>query len=710
MESTTKSLGSSSEENKLLSFALSYADRGWPVFPCKPRGKTPLTSNGFHAATCDEEQIRAWWAQWPNANVAIATGHYSGLYVLDIDAGKGGSDTLEDKEHQFGKLPDTVTSLTGGGGFHYLFNWLPGLKNSNNYLGKGLDTRGDGGYIIAPPSVHESGRTYEWEASSEPDNCEIAEPPEWTYSAQSKNGQGNLNFVAGKIPHDGSPVLPGGRNEALASLVGQWIQRGDSMTEVVRLANEWNSENPVPLEQKEMDRTIGSVAKTHLNNHPCDVIPFANGEEEEAEEDQEPDSPERTRFPADLLTPPGMLGSIAEWILSTAIYPQPELALATAITFAGAILGRRVATETDLRTNFYCLGVADSGSGKDHSRQAIKRACATIGITDKILGGEEVTSDSAIYETLHTIPSCLFLWDEIGHLIASCNSRNAASHQKAIPTALTKLFSSANGVLLGKEYADRKTRPRRDLVQPNACIYGTTVPGRLAAGLTPDELRDGFLGRMLVFHAGESDPEPQSPGPRTLPADIKAWILSWWNRQPQRDPSDGNLQAATENHPLVVLSTPEADAILDEFEKGIRTEKIAARRLDNGHDAIWARTAEHARKLSLLVACGCEFEAPTITAEHAEWACRTAWFLTQDLVAWTLQNVGENDHQKAANRVKKFIREAKSITASNLCRKTQWLRPVERDAILLTLINAGIIAIETVQTSRKAKKLFRWRG
>jgi hypothetical protein len=102
--------------------ALAYAEHfGFAVFPCKPGGKTPLTSHGFKDATKDPAQIRDWCKRWPDANIGIATGPISGIVVLDIDPRHGGDDTLAALELQYGALPAIPMVLTGGGGVHYYF-------------------------------------------------------------------------------------------------------------------------------------------------------------------------------------------------------------------------------------------------------------------------------------------------------------------------------------------------------------------------------------------------------------------------------------------------------------------------------------------------------------------------------------------------------------------------------------------------------------
>jgi len=159
--------------------ALAYASRlGWPVFACRPGRKEPITPAGFHDATTSEAQIRAWWSRWPTANIGIACDARSGLLVIDVDPRNGGDDELADLERQHGELPRTITSLTGGGGQHYLFRRPSGVV-FRGQLAPGVDVKHDG-YIIAPPSVHpDTGREYGWDAACRPLEVEIAELPAW---------------------------------------------------------------------------------------------------------------------------------------------------------------------------------------------------------------------------------------------------------------------------------------------------------------------------------------------------------------------------------------------------------------------------------------------------------------------------------------------------------------------------------------------------
>ncbi len=161
--------------------ALGYAHRGWRVFPlhgivngactcgrpeCGSQGKHPLVRRGLYEATTDAAQIDRWWRRWRSANVGIATGADSGIVVIDIDlpAANVSLGALLEKG-----LPTTLTGLTGGGGVHLVYaSRDPELGNSAGRLPglddelPGIDLRGNGGYIVAAPSVHRSGSCYQW--------------------------------------------------------------------------------------------------------------------------------------------------------------------------------------------------------------------------------------------------------------------------------------------------------------------------------------------------------------------------------------------------------------------------------------------------------------------------------------------------------------------------------------------------------------------
>lgn len=208
--------------------ALGYARRGWAVFPlhtpvctetaegrqsacscgrtaCPDNGKHPRTKHGLKDATTDEGTITEWWWEWPDANIGIVTGRRSGIAAVDVDPRHGGDVELTKLEAAHGSLPETPEQLTGGGGRHIVFADPEGCPS--RVLGEGVELKGDGTYIVGAPSLHESGRSYEWEAAHHPDDVPLARLPEWVVQvAKTKAGSG---FDGGGPRLDPTAVLAG---------------------------------------------------------------------------------------------------------------------------------------------------------------------------------------------------------------------------------------------------------------------------------------------------------------------------------------------------------------------------------------------------------------------------------------------------------------------------------------------------------------------
>lgn len=158
-----------------LDAALVYAQEGIPVFPVN--GKVPYAgTRGFHEASVDLERLTWWWKRWPDANVAVPTGQTSRWIVLDIDGRHGGFASLHHLKamlqhrmndfHRMDHVPllDTLTAQTGSG-YHLMFRppSTQEVRNTTEYAGlPGIDIRGEGGYVVVPPSLHPNGRRYLW--------------------------------------------------------------------------------------------------------------------------------------------------------------------------------------------------------------------------------------------------------------------------------------------------------------------------------------------------------------------------------------------------------------------------------------------------------------------------------------------------------------------------------------------------------------------
>ncbi len=188
----------------MLAEALAYIKRGWHVFPVT-QNKVPFPkTHGHKDASCDEKKVRELWRRFPDANVAIATGRKSGFFVLDVDVKeyRTGDESLAELEKKFGALPHTVESITWSGGRQIFFKYPHGkdVFNSQSKIGRDLDIRGEGGYIVAPGSVV-NGKTYEWEASCHPDEVQMAEAPQWLLEKCSEiDKKEKYRLPEGEIP------------------------------------------------------------------------------------------------------------------------------------------------------------------------------------------------------------------------------------------------------------------------------------------------------------------------------------------------------------------------------------------------------------------------------------------------------------------------------------------------------------------------------
>jgi hypothetical protein len=143
----------------LMNHALHYASAGFAVFPCRPKGKEPLGSlapNGCLDATTDADTIKGWWTKCPDANIGMATGKRSRLAVIDLD----GVDGIRSGKRL--GLFSSITALTGNGQQLFYADPQGRLRNSVKKLAEGVDTRGEGGYVVVPPSLHPNGKRYIW--------------------------------------------------------------------------------------------------------------------------------------------------------------------------------------------------------------------------------------------------------------------------------------------------------------------------------------------------------------------------------------------------------------------------------------------------------------------------------------------------------------------------------------------------------------------
>ena len=262
-------------QQRTLECAMEYAKLGWQVLPvhtiidgkcscgkpdCTSAGKHPATPNGVKDATFDPDQLKRWFGNGHLYNIGIASGLESKLAILDIDPKHGGDKTI--KQYT---VPRTLKVITGSGGCHFYFADPEGaMRNSSGKLGDGLDVRGTGGYVVAPPSLHASGAEYRW--AIDPRAMQLAQVPAWM-----KNGRHEATGIRLK-ENDEDPIPAGQRNDKLASIAGAMRRQGCDAEAIVSALISINQRRcQPPLAFDELRRIADSIARYPVQD--CQIVP-----------------------------------------------------------------------------------------------------------------------------------------------------------------------------------------------------------------------------------------------------------------------------------------------------------------------------------------------------------------------------------------------------------------------------------------------------
>jgi len=235
--------------------------RGWSPIPLVARDKRPLLPwEPYRHRPPLPAELAFWRARWPEANVGIVTGAVSGLVVLDVDPEKGGEASLAALEATFGRLPATLSVRTGGGGRHLYFAHPGEPVPCAVGLRPGLDVRGDGGYVVAPPSIHPSGRPYRFEGEADRPPAPL---PGWLAAllAEARRRPGHPIGWWRRLLREG--LREGERNTRLASLAGLLLHHGLEPGVVEELLQGWNlGRCRPPLPPEEVSGIVASIRRT----------------------------------------------------------------------------------------------------------------------------------------------------------------------------------------------------------------------------------------------------------------------------------------------------------------------------------------------------------------------------------------------------------------------------------------------------------------
>lgn len=695
---------------------------GLPCFPCDAN-KRPLTDHGFKDATTDPDRLRVMFADPRAVMIGVPTGAATGFVVVDVDVKNGaqGGAWLDANSERF---TQTRTIRTSSGGLHLCYIH-PGqrVKNSASKIAPGVDVRGDGGYVIVPPSP----------GYAVADDAPLAEIPDWLLPAlcppepahapppqpRPLSSRGNLaeraelgGTILGRTALDQRCdeirfAYDGAKHRAINEAgfaIGGLVAAGE-LDEAPALAELRQALASILLRCKDpraAERTLARAFQEGLGR-PQSV----------AERVSEPDAihpaaellarlqarlaPKLAKpipVAPELMDVPGALRLFMDYCEATAISPQPFLSLAAGITMIGAMAGRRYRTTTDLRTNIYAVGIADSGAGKDHARKQIKRALYAAGL-DQYLGGSDIASGSGLRTALLRHPAMLFQIDEFGDWLRDVVGEKASAHRKQIASMLKELYSSANLPWTGIEYADQSKagRPREDIQSPHACLYGTTTPAQFWAAVSGASMHDGLMARVLLFASPCSYPDEQEPSLAEPSAELVEALQAIAAGAVEADDKLGNLaglmSAATCPSPYTVPETPDATAA----RRALRQEQLDQQRQHEGTpaSAILARLAENAMKLALIRAVARLPASPVIGADDVAWGRAVSLHCVDTLLREAAQHIADNDYEAKVNRAMHYVRKYGPVSSAEMFRNGWRLPERERTEILNNLVASGMV-------------------
>ena len=411
-----------------------------------------------------------------------------------------------------------------------------------------------------------------------------------------------------------------------------------------------------------------------------------------------------------LAIPDGLVGDLTDYMLSTARRPQPLLSLGASLCAIGALMGRNYRTTSNLRSNLYVVGIADSGSGKNHAREIINETFFEAGLAHH-LGGNKIASGAGLLTALHRQPAILFQIDEFGmFLSAAADRKRSPRHITEILDNMTELYTSAGGIFLGAEYANRDgTNERRDINQPCLCVYGTTTPLHFWGALQGANVVDGSLARFLILPSDEDYPDENiAVGIRQAPPAL----IQGLQLLAAGGAKKGNLAGKTADqntavNPMTVPMSEDARARFRQLSVELTQELRAS--AGTACTAILARIGENALKLALIVAVGRDPIAPQIDITATDWSIGFVRHYAQRTMEAVERHVADTETEAHLKRLKEIIRTAgaKGITKSEITRASQWLKSRDRNEILETLIESGDITTAMRETGGRKAMVYR---
>lgn len=417
--------------------------------------------------------------------------------------------------------------------------------------------------------------------------------------------------------------------------------------------------------------------------------------------DIEPEGEPEEVIPKELLSIPGELQEVVNYYNATAIKPQPQLAVLSAIAIGSTVLGRRFFTNMGNGANMYLAAVAKSSSGKEHIKTVIERVLFASGLSD-LIGPPGYTSAGAVSTWLYKKPNHISMIDEFGRMLQSTNRAGNSNQMDAI-TELMQIYGRQMGVHMPRGYSEishiKKPRKRNeqtdepvcmDVHNPSITLLGITTPSTLYESLTSGDILNGFLPRLVVVDSVYGRQVSKRRGAAQIP--VPSRLVEWCKEHGRMIIGEGDLCSV--NHPqlppepIIIQISEDAYTLFEAYEKECNHYQDINEH--NGLDVMWGRCRENAQRLSLSVALS--RRSMVITKEDAAWAISFVKFYSERLVNESGGRISDTNFEAAVKSVYSAIEKSgpKGLTLSEIskrCRRYAGANTKERSMIIQAVVD-----------------------
>lgn len=384
---------------------------------------------------------------------------------------------------------------------------------------------------------------------------------------------------------------------------------------------------------------------------------------------------------------PGFVDTLIDYTMGSAPYPNRQLAFCGALSLLSLLVARKVQGPSGLLTNLLVLGLANSGSGKDHPRTINARILSQAGMSERLSG--RIASGQGLEEIVFEQPAHLFQIDEFDSTLIAINKPNDAIGSE-IAARFMELYSASQSVYQMRVKVRKADEPRRCITHPHVSVFATCIPGNFYSNLTPKLLSNGLVARMLVIESGERG-RGQNARLGLIPQRIIDVAEYWRDFSP-----GGDIAAITGASPLVVEHDDDAVAIFEAARRSAEDQYDQCQRNgDNAGCSIWARVLEQAHKLATLYACSEDHRSPYVGEEAAMWATSFA----KNQATWLLSQIGERAGEESrfetiANRILLRLRNKGGRILHSDSLKASKVDKAEYQKIINTLVERGEVREE----------------